>query len=314
MGRNFLDVYNHNILDSRVLRRLLERLGLNREDSKDLLVYSDATYKQDIYVGGVLKGQVSSDILVEQAQDFKVNKDLVVQDDATVKGTLAVQQAIVFGDDSILMNSKNRAIAGKYYLNSNQLAANSGGSFIYTYLAVTGSHTSPAYVLGADIQAHFEPLDTKSTISHVYGIRSLVGEDSNLPFTYIGNLKGITSYVSLTGDDATIHTQVSLDTEFYVSAADIRVTGEAIGLRIIDMPVYDKGAKKWAIWTGVDPLRIGGDTTIKQDILVENDIKVVDQRVGGLGSSSGITMDFTSGIHKIEVVKGIIVNVKDLVS
>jgi len=91
MGRNYLDVYNHNILNSRILRRLLERLGLRKEDSKDLLLYSDATYKYDVYVEGQVKGSVSADILVEQAQDFKVHKDLVVQDDATVKDDIYVE-------------------------------------------------------------------------------------------------------------------------------------------------------------------------------------------------------------------------------
>lgn len=84
-----------NIFKKSSLLYFLEQLGADDMQSK--LWYGDATIKQDLHVEGELFGTVSSDVLTEQAQDFKVHKDLVVQDDATVKDDLHVDDRLFIG-------------------------------------------------------------------------------------------------------------------------------------------------------------------------------------------------------------------------
>jgi len=241
-----------------------------------------------------------SEITVKSADiedNLYVRNDSTILDNLLVKGNLGVEDNLeVFGHVGLNRAANvNMGLAGAWEVDSGWATTSHG---ISTALTIDGLSSKSVY---SNVNAlygltTFSPSSIKGDFGTIRGLFAAASLGSNERYTYLLKMNGVLSGVQFVGNDSTVHTAVHYDTFSYFSASDFKLTGEQIGLRINDLPSVETPAS-WAIWTGKDPIRFGGDTTMKRKIYVEDH-----------GTTyNGLTTDFTTQGIVFKVVKGLIV-------
>lgn len=275
-------------------------------------VKNDATVLDNVLIKGNLivedkiesSGGISG--TVSEAQDFHIWKDLTVQSDATIKDDLSVGGIIKDLRLGAHVSQGAPPSAAVGFRQSFTLDSNWGTNCYGLYTSLNGDYShSWGSLHGHHVQADYKPTSIKSDIKQVFGGIFISALGSGERFTFVELAKGLVAGLNFSGGDSTVHTAVYFDTYSWFSASDFKIIGEHLGLRINDLPNILSPAT-WAIWTGRDRIRFGGDTTVKAKLYIEGNMRLYDERTKDV--KTGLTTDFTCQGIVFEVVNGLIVS------